>query len=194
MSATRALLAVALATALLAASFPAVDAGRERRATALVDEDLRRLRATAVDLAAESDPVVPTRPGARTTVRVRLPTETWTTEPVASVAVVDGADSGTQVGGRAVDALEYRLPGGRVRRMHVRGVDLAVRDPTGRLVLRAPGVHRLRLRYVRLADGPAVVVGRAGRLVPAMWVTSSETSDRALGRDPPGSGVGLARG
>jgi hypothetical protein len=136
----RALLAVALAATLLAASLPAIESAAADRTAASVDRDVDRLDRAGQSLLAADDP------GARRVVSVSL-----------------SADSVTAVG---VDAfvvrceprciVRYTLGNGASR---IRRLDLPLVTPAGAVRLGSPGEHRLTLRLVD-GDGGRVVAVR----------------------------------
>lgn len=172
----RAVLAVALAAAIVAVAVPAVEDARVDHADASLRDDLRRLRRTAVALAASSDPVPVGARGARATVTLRLPGQGWHAPRVAYVAVggVPPPVGGPSAGGPSRpgvtdpaggDVFVWRVAGGP---RHVLRVPVDVRtvadggpaaDPEA-LVLRDPGRRRLALRLVRVHGRPVVVVRR----------------------------------
>jgi hypothetical protein len=143
----RAVLAVLLTVALLAAVTPAVDEGRERRTAIHLDRVVDRIDRAAQSLRAHDDPTAPDVAGARRIVGVRLPERSWTA--IGARLWIDGER----------DVIGYRLDGGRTRRTRLPGVDL--RTPDGRVVLDGGSRRRLELSLVR-DDGIGVVVGRGG--------------------------------
>ena len=143
----RAVLAVLLTVALLAAVTPAVDEGRERRTAIHLDRAVDRIERAARSLHAHEDPTAPGVAGARRLVGVHLPERSWTA--VGARLWIDGER----------DLIGYRLDGGRTRRTRLPGVDL--RTPDGRVVLDGGSRRRLELSLVR-DDGVGVVVGGGG--------------------------------
>jgi hypothetical protein len=141
----RAVLAVCLTVALLAAVTPAVDEGREARTTTNLDDVVDRIERAARSLRAHEDPTQPGEAGARRIVTVRLPQRSWTA--VGADLWIDGTR----------DTIGYRLDGGRTHRTRLREIDL--RTPDGRVVLEEPSRHRLALSLVR-SNGIGVVVDR----------------------------------
>lgn len=141
----RAVLAVALTVALLAAVTPAIDEGRERRTAIHLDDVADRIDRAARSLRAHEDPTPPNVAGARRIVRFRLPERSWTT--VGATLWIDGEH----------DAVGYRLDGHRTRRLRLRGVD--VRTPDGRVVFDRADRYRLVLSLVE-SGGVGVVVTR----------------------------------
>jgi hypothetical protein len=166
----RLVLAVALATSLVAVAAPAVEDARTTRSERLAERELDRVAATANALAREEDP------GARRTLRVSLPGESPTEAPLAFVALGglpgeagdDGlpgrSDEKSAVDTAERDVLAYRVADGRRRVLRV-DVDLRVRRGDGSapsdsraLVLRGGEIYRLTLRLVRFDGRPTVVV------------------------------------
>lgn len=168
----RAVLSVVLATALVAASIPAVEtAGREHTA-ATVGSELRRVERAADGLLAADDAVPGA--GARRVVTLRLPAESWTDAGVERVTVAP-ADSGRG----AVTA--WTVAGGRRHeRRHPR---LPLRTPGGEpVVIRSAGRHRLVLELDGTPADPAVTVrrftsGDGGRRSHATLATRPGRSD-----------------
>lgn len=161
----RAVLAVALAVALLAASLPAVDRAQRDHADSQVRSQLERLATAARALAARNDPVPVGNAGATRTVTLRLPARGWRSTGVAYVAiggVPENAATDTPDG----DVLAWRLAGGPPRVARLEGVAIhTVSDgrvaPDGRpLVVREPGRHRVELSLVRRRGRPVVLVRR----------------------------------
>ncbi|AXG09926.1 DUF7311 family protein [Haloplanus rubicundus] len=140
----RAVLAVCLTVALLAAVTPAVDEGRERRTTIHLDRVVDRIDRAVRSLQAHEDPTAPSVAGARRLVSVHLPERSWTA--VGARLWIDGER----------DQIGYRLDGARARRTRLPGVDL--RTPDGRVVLDGGSRRRLELSLVR-DDGVGVAVG-----------------------------------
>jgi hypothetical protein len=141
----RAVLAVALTVALLAAATPAVDEGRTARTATHLDGVTDRIERAARSLLAHEDPARPGVVGARRIVELRLPTRSWTA--AGATLRIDG--------GR--DLIAYRVGDGPPRRRTLRGVDL--RTPNGPVILAEPGRHRLVASLVA-DDGVGVVVRR----------------------------------
>lgn len=163
----RAVLAVALAVALLAASLPAVDGARRDHAASQVRSQLERLATAARDLAARNDPVPVGNAGATRTVTLRLPARGWHSAGVAYVAIGGSPENDTTDTPEG-DVLAWRLVGGPPRVLRVEGVDLRTvmvagdrLAPDGRpLVLRGSGRHRVELSLVRHRGRPVVLVRR----------------------------------
>lgn len=146
----RVVVTVVIATALLAASLPAVDSARGDRTAAHLDGELATLTDAAASLVDRDDPTPPSVSGARRVVTLTLPTRSWTAAGVDSLTV----------GCRAAcprPTLGYTLDTGRTRRV---AVDLPLVVPDGPLVVRESGTHDLWLTLERDDDGVAVVVQR----------------------------------
>ncbi|MFB6256764.1 MAG: hypothetical protein ABEH58_08600 [Haloplanus sp.] len=141
----RAVLAVCLTVALLAAVTPAIDEGRETRTAIHLDRVVDRIDRAAWSLRAHEDPTRPNVTGARRIVRFRLPQSSWTA--IGASLWVDGGD----------DIVGYRLDGHRTHRTRFRGIDLRTSD--GRVVFNGSGRYRLVLSLVR-SEGVGVVVAR----------------------------------
>ncbi|WP_049935823.1 DUF7311 family protein [Haloplanus natans] len=141
----RAVLAVCLTVALLAAVTPAVDEGRETRTAIHLDRVVDRIDRAAWSLRAHEDPTRPPVASARRIVRFRLPQRSWTA--VGASLWIDGD----------ADVVGYRLDGQRTHRTRLRGIDL--RTPDGRVVFDGSSRYRLVLSLVR-SEGVGVVVTR----------------------------------
>jgi len=164
----RAVLAVLLAVALLAAAAPAVDAGRAAAAEAGLEAERDRLERVAGRLAAGSAAARPGDPAPRRTVRFRAP-DGPAVAPVryagvgcpAAVAVApphrppDAAGAAGDASGDCRAAVVYALDGREPRALSIPAV--RVTTPEGP-VLTTGGAVRLRLRYVRGPAGPTVRV------------------------------------
>lgn len=144
----RVVVAVALATALVAVSLPAVQTARVDYAHGRVDVELDTLAATASRLQERNDPAPPDVQGARRTVELQLPGRTWTSAGVAYL-LVPGPSSGVSPG-----TVRYRVADGRER---TRSTRIPLVGPPGGLWL-ASGGHRLVLEYTRQGDEPVVLV------------------------------------
>lgn len=161
----RAVLAVALAVALLAASLPAVDRARRDHADSQVRGQLERLATAARTLAARNDPVPVGNAGATRTVTLRLPARGWRSAGVAYVAI-GGVPGNVTTDTPDGDVLAWRLAGGPTRVVRVEDVAVhTVADgrvaPDGRpLVVHEPGRHRVELSLVRHRGRPLVLVRR----------------------------------
>ncbi|AKH97089.1 DUF7311 family protein [Halanaeroarchaeum sulfurireducens] len=148
----RLVLAVVVATALLAAAMPVVDDARhEVRATA-ADRSVQTIADAITDVSRSSDSVPRGTPGARRVVSVEVPSE-------ATVTIGGNATDNGQDAARA--AISYRVPPNTTGRTTV-GVDVrvvegtAVRPAGAVLVLRES--HRVVLRYELVDGDPAVTV------------------------------------
>lgn len=137
----RAVLAVVLAAALLAASLPAIDDARRERTGTAVHEEVDRLVDAARRMAATDDPGA----GARRVLVVRLPAEGWTAARVDALAFRENGTVAWTVGGRTS---ERRPP-------------IALRSAgDGALILRGAGPHRLVLSLDGTVAHPVVTVRR----------------------------------
>lgn len=135
----RALLAVTLAAALLAASLPAIESAAADRTAASLDRDVDRLeRAGESLLAADA-------PGARRVVTVSIPAD--------SLAAV-GVDE-LVVDCEPRCAVRYVLSNGASR---TRRLDFPLTTPAGAVRFGSPGEHRLTLGLRDGDDGRIVTV------------------------------------
>lgn len=144
----RLLLAVVLASALLAASLPAIDDARRERTVARLDRAIDRLRDAAAAIRTD-DPARDPSLAPRRVVRVRLTDRSWTTGQVDAL----------RIDGRGPDRtarVSYRLRGGR---SISRRIDAPIETPEP-VVLRGRGVHRLALRFLLRGDRPVAVLRR----------------------------------
>ncbi|SDM10800.1 hypothetical protein SAMN04487949_0877 [Halogranum gelatinilyticum] len=148
----RVVVAVAVATALLATSLPAVDSARADRTAAHLDGEMARLSAAATSLVDDDDATVSGVPGARRVLSVSVPARSWTAAGVDAIRV--GCRDGE---GCRRPMVGYELDNGRQRRVRL-DVPLVVAD--GPLVLRETGRHRLTLTLTRRDGSVAVVVAR----------------------------------
>lgn len=148
----RVVVAVTVATALLAASLPAVDSARSDRTAAHLDGELARLSEAAASLVDRDDATTSGVPGARRVVSVSLPMRSWTAAGVDAVRIGCRADDGCRQ-----PTLGYELDNGRQRRVRL-ALPLVVAD--GPVVLREAGSHRLTLTLDRREGSVAVVVRR----------------------------------
>ncbi|MFB6184093.1 MAG: ABC transporter [Haloarculaceae archaeon] len=154
----RAVLAVALATVLLAATLPALDDARVERSNALLSDELDRLVTFARTLRAR-ETAIRAGEGARWRVTLRLPSKTWSSAGLTSLTVGDTAGHPSTSNGTVV---AWRVDGGRRRRRRVTEVPLVARGRNGRdrLRFRSGGRHRLVLLLVRRDGTPTVLVRR----------------------------------
>lgn len=144
----RVVVAVALATALVGASMPAVQTARVDHAHGRVDIELETLVETAARLQERNDPVPPDVGGARRTVVLHLPGRAWTATTVAYL-IVPGPSSEFPPG-----TVRYRVADGRER---TRSTGVPLVGPRGGLQVTG-GRHRLVLEYIQQEDGPVVLV------------------------------------
>lgn len=153
MSAVRIALTAVLAVALLGVVLPAVDVGRADRTGTGLDAATERIDRAAARLRATADPTAPDVPGARAVVAVDVPEASWHAAGVAYVAV--GGPPGSD-GNRSV--VVYRVDGESPRTVTL---GAPIRTPTGPVVVRESGEHRLALTLVR-DGGVAISVSRPG--------------------------------
>lgn len=165
----RVVLAVVVATALLAAAVPAVREVQQSRADQTVTTSADRLRTAIEEVERDSDPVPLGVPGARRRVRIEVPDKpsqaSLRIEPVGtgSRAGADGRTNGPDAGSEGLTRVRYTASGTdetihvldtNIRIVH--GDELASRDTT--LAVREDTV--LTLSY-RLVNGtPTVTVAR----------------------------------
>lgn len=146
----RVVLAVALATALVAATMPALADARRERASAVVADQAESLERIGKRLVATEDPVETA--GARRLVAFRLPARQWSSARVDRVAIRPARDDGPA-------RIDLRVAGGRTGTHAMLGVPLGT--PDGRpLVLRTTGRHRLVLSLDGRRGAPRVTVRR----------------------------------
>jgi hypothetical protein len=157
----RVVVAVALATAILAVSLPAIDAAGRDRTSATVTDEVDALETAVRDLQ-HSDGAVPQgTSGARRVVTVRLPDRGWASARLAYLAV--GGRPGASCVDRTETALAWQVVDGPVQTRRLPGVQLEHADGDGDddpLVLREPGKHRLVLTLVERAGDRTVRVQR----------------------------------
>jgi len=144
----RVVVAVALATALLGVSMPAVQSARVDHAHSRVAIELDTLAATAARLQERNDPAPPDVRGARRTVVLHLPGGAWTSADI-SYLVVPGPSSDLPRG-----TVRYRVADGRER---TRSTEVPLVGPPGGLRLTG-GRHRLVLEYTQQAGEQVVLV------------------------------------
>lgn len=135
----RALLAVSLAAALLAASLPAIESAAADRTAAALDRDVGRLERGGESLLAADDP------GARRVLTVTLPADSLVAVGVERFAV----DC------EPTCAVRYSLQNGASR---TRRLSLPLVTPDGPVRFGTPGDHRLRLGLAHGDDGRIVTV------------------------------------
>lgn len=145
----RVVVAVALATALVGASMPAIQTARVDHAHGRMDTELDTLVATAGRLQERNDPVPPPIPGARRTVELHLPGGSWASAEVAYLVVPGPSNE------RPPGTVRYRVAGGRERKRST-GVPLV--GPPGGLHIGGAHRHRLVLVYTTYRGKPVVLV------------------------------------
>lgn len=139
---TRVLLAVTIATALLAVSLPAAEAVRTDRSAAAMDRTADRIDAAGHSLLAADE----AEAGARRVVTVSLPSASLTAAGVDRFAVSCGEHC----------AVRYRLRGGTT---HVHRAPIPLSTPDGAVAFSRSGTHRLVLGLTR-ENGRRVVTVR----------------------------------
>lgn len=156
----RLVLAVALASSLVAVATPALEDARTTRTERLTERELDRVATAAHSLVREE------APGARRTLKMSFPAESPTEAPLAFVALGGLPDEeASAVDTAGGDLLAYEVAGGRQRVVRVES-DLWVRRNDGdsipsdsrALVLRGGKTYRLTLELVRLDGRPTVLV------------------------------------
>jgi hypothetical protein len=145
----RAVLAVALATAIVAAALPVLDDARQRRSDRSVRGEVAAVERAANALLA-ADETAP-GPGARRVVPVSLPERSWTTAGVDEVAI-----EGSVGRSHRESAATYTIGDGPTRRV---GIGAPLYTPDGPVVLEGNRGAELVLELVRV-DGRAVVAVR----------------------------------
>lgn len=153
----RVVVAVALATALLSVTVPALDVAKRDRGSTQIERSVERLTAAVADLRDREAAVPAGEAGARRVVTVRLPARTWSTAGVEYLAI-----GGRPDGSSGHAAAAWRVAGGHERARQVSGVRVegdGARSPEGVLVVERPGTHRLELELVE-RDGRRIVVVR----------------------------------
>lgn len=145
----RAVVTVALAAALLAASLPAVDQSRVQHADARVAGEVERLGSVARSLDAGNDLVRGDGQPAQRRVALHLPVGSWGASEVAAVRIPP-PDAATDV--------VWQVEGGERHRRQLEGVSLA--GPPDGLVVRDGGRQRVRLALRQQAGRRTVVVSR----------------------------------
>lgn len=142
----RAVLAVAMATALLGVALPGIDHARVRHSDRVVRGEIDALDRAARSLVA-ADEAAPTV-GARRTVTVTLPDDSWGGVAASSLAIRGSA-------GDPRATVTYRLAGHPQRTVRI---DTSLSTPDGPVVLRESGSHRIVLELVRIEGRPVVRV------------------------------------
>jgi len=144
----RVVVAVALATALLGVSMPAVQTARVDYAHGRMDTELDTLAATATRLQERNDPAPPDVDGARRSVTLHLPDGAWTTADLTYL-LIPGPSGDFPRG-----TVRYRVADGPNR---TRSIGASLVGPPGGLRVDG-GRHRLVLEYTRRAGEPVVLV------------------------------------
>lgn len=144
----RVVLAVALATALLGVSMPAVQTARVDYAHDRVDTELERLAATATRLEERNDPAPPDVTGARRSVTLHLPEGAWTSADLAYLRIPGPSDALPR------GTVRYRVGDGPNR---TRPIGVPLVGPPGGLRVDG-GRQRVVLEYTRRAGEPILLV------------------------------------
>ena len=146
----RTVLAVLLATALLAVTLPPLDDARRERGATAVATDLEAVERAANDLVATDNPT--TDAGARRVVTVRLPASRWTSAGVDRITITPStADAPARV--------SWQVHRGRTATRRLPGLRLETATG-GPLRLRETGRHRLVLVLSGTPESPVVTVRR----------------------------------
>ncbi|ACV49163.1 MULTISPECIES: DUF7311 family protein [Halomicrobium] len=146
----RVVLAVVLATALVAATLGPIDDARRQRTSAMVSDQASEIERVADTLLETDDPL--DGPGARRVVTLRVPTRTWTSGGVERVSLRPPTD-------QAPARLSWLLTDGQPRTRQLPGVPLRTPDG-GPVVLRRGGRHRLVLSLDGRPGAPVLTVRR----------------------------------
>jgi hypothetical protein len=157
----RVVVAVVLASALLAASLPGMELAAHERSEATLTAEADRLRTAIADLR-HRESAVATGTGARRVVTVEIPARSRTAAGVAALALGGVPGRGGPDERTAAD-LAWRVDGGEVATRRLPGVRV-VHYRDGRvvdepLVLEAPGDHRLALTRIE-RDGERLIAVR----------------------------------
>jgi hypothetical protein len=157
----RVVVAVVLASALLAASLPGIELAARERSEATLTADADRLRTAIADLR-HRETAVGNGPGARRVVTVEIPARFRTTTGVTALSLGGAPGQARSVSRSAVD-LAWRVHGGEVKTRRLPGVRVAhyrdgrIRDEP--LVLESPGQHRIALTRIE-RDGERLIAVR----------------------------------
>lgn len=153
----RAVIAVALATALLATSLPALEAVQRQRTATHLDGEVDRLETAVLDLRARDQATV--GDGARRVVTVRIPQRDWTHARVAYLTIGGSAGANDRGGNGA--AFAWRIHGGEEQWRRTPGIRIDAVEICGNqpILLREPGVHRIALLLV-WRDGERRILAR----------------------------------
>lgn len=144
----RLVLAVVLAAAILGVSLPAIDDARGDRTAARLDRTVDHFDDAALALL-DNDPARDRAHAAGRTIRIHLPDRSWTAVRVESVRI-DGMDTDRPA------VVSYTLSGRPPMRHRI---DAPIETP-GPIVLREPGLHRLRADLLLRHGSPVVIVRR----------------------------------
>ena len=154
----RVVVAIVLASALLAASLPGIELAARERSEASLKAETDRLRAAIADLR-HRESAVGAGAGARRIVTVELPARSRTAAGEATLAL-GGVPGQARPDGRSAIDLAWRVGEGAVTTRRLPGVTVVhYRDGRvrgGSLVLEAPGPHRIALTRVE-RDGETLI-------------------------------------
>lgn len=156
----RVVVAVALATAMLAVSLPAIDGASADRTSVIVRAEVDTLETAVRDLKTGDGAVPEGISGARRVVTVRLPARGWTSTRLEYLAIGSRIDPSRAEQNET--AFAWRVESGPVQTRRLPGIQIEHADGDGDdpLVLREPGPHRLALTLVEHAGNRSVVVRR----------------------------------
>ena len=170
----RVVLAVALSTALLSVTLPALDVARHQHSEAVVRAEVEELTAVIRTVQDGQAPTPLGTPGARRVVEVRLPHRSFTDAGIDYLAIGGrstsaGSDTNSEAeanGSHSVPAITWRIDGGRERTRRLPAVTVRHASPSGRvgdpLVLREPGTVRVAVTRAVRGNRTMVVVRRLG--------------------------------
>ena len=154
----RVVVAIVLASALVAASVPGVEIAARERTEATLTAEADRLRTAIADLR-NRESAVGSNAGARRIVTVEIPARSRTNAGESTLALGGVPGQTEQYGEFAVD-LAWRVDGGAVTARRLPGVhvvhyrDGRVRDEP--LILESPGEHRVALTRIE-RDGRRLI-------------------------------------
>jgi hypothetical protein len=154
----RAVVAVVLASALLAASLPGIELAARERSEATLTAEADRLRTAIVDLR-QRESAVGSGAGARRVVAVELPARSRTAAGETTLAL-GGVPGQVRSDGQSAVDLAWQVGDGTVTTRRLPGSQV-VHYPDGRvrdepLVLESPGPHRIALTRIE-HDGETLI-------------------------------------
>ncbi|RXK48480.1 DUF7311 family protein [Halorientalis pallida] len=162
----RVLVAVVLASALLAAGLPGIELAARERSEATLTAEADRLRTAIADLR-HRESAVGAAVGARRVVTVEIPARARTAAGGATLAL-GGVPWESRSDGRSAVDLAWRIDGGPITTRRLPGLrvvhyrDGRIRDEP--LVLEAPGEHRLALTRIERGGRRLLAVRRLPEL------------------------------